>query len=632
MHNTYGYIRGTESVDGDHIDIFLSDNPTEGNVFVVDQVNKDGSFDEHKVMYGFSDMESARKAYLSNYEEGWQGLGNITEVSKEEFKKWIDSSKHKTKPFAEYSSIKTEGDVNVQHPIEDKGSKRLVSNERYEELKKRMRSKLGQLNLGVDPEMLAIGAEMAVYHIENGARAFGAYAKEMISDLGDAIRPYLKAFYNGARDLPEMTELSREMTPYDEVSRFDVATIGNEGEQLTPSAIETAEQINNEATVEFNAKQEQNNTNELEDVDNDAYSITKQHNNKKDVDIWVVRGKERTDKDVYTQRKQVAKEHNGYYSSFRGVNGFVFNTAKEAHAFADAIFNTQSEENNTQDSEEDIVSKEKTTDHKEVDNDKDETANDTPTSNGLEGRFTSAEDIEGIFGKTFVNNETGTEIKVGHFISPYKVAIKLNGQVSIEEWRHLAKTLNKEGWQEKIIPDLHGFNIGDKVMYKGKEATLYDIDKADNNRPILDTGLAPVMYEVTNWEELSPVTNSEEAITTKEEKVSTEKEKPAKKNYSKKKMYLWSSLPQVICLVASSMKTNLNHRTMKITQELEQKVEKAMMKFRNENLLSAGQLTKDNWTQILRNVGLSDKEIAEYRAEMQKNAAALNDPLDAYRD
>lgn len=105
MHNTYGYIRGTEGVDGDHIDIFLSDNPNEGNVFVVDQVNKDGSFDEHKVMYGFADKESARQAYLSNYEDGWQGLGNITEVSKEEFKKWIDSSKRKTKPFVEYKGI-----------------------------------------------------------------------------------------------------------------------------------------------------------------------------------------------------------------------------------------------------------------------------------------------------------------------------------------------------------------------------------------------------------------------------------------------------------------------------------------------------------------------------------------------
>lgn len=119
MHNTYGYIRGTESVDGDHIDIFLSDNPTEGKVFVVDQINKDGSFDEHKVMYGFSDMESARQAYLSNYEEGWQGLGNITEVSKEDFKKWIDSSKRKTKPFTEYTSAKTQDDTQTKKPTEE---------------------------------------------------------------------------------------------------------------------------------------------------------------------------------------------------------------------------------------------------------------------------------------------------------------------------------------------------------------------------------------------------------------------------------------------------------------------------------------------------------------------------------
>ena len=120
MHNTYGYIRGTESVDGDHIDIFLSDNPTEGKVFVVDQVNqRTGDFDEHKVMYGFPDMESAKRAYLSNYEEGWQGLGSITEVSKEDFKKWIDSSKRKTKPFAEYTSVKTQGDVQTKKPTEE---------------------------------------------------------------------------------------------------------------------------------------------------------------------------------------------------------------------------------------------------------------------------------------------------------------------------------------------------------------------------------------------------------------------------------------------------------------------------------------------------------------------------------
>lgn len=106
MNNTYGYIRGTRGVDGDHIDIFLSDNPESGNVYVVDQIRQDtGEFDESKVLYGFNSMEEARQAYLSNYEKDWK-VGVITEVAKEEFKKWIDSSWNKVKPFSEYANVK----------------------------------------------------------------------------------------------------------------------------------------------------------------------------------------------------------------------------------------------------------------------------------------------------------------------------------------------------------------------------------------------------------------------------------------------------------------------------------------------------------------------------------------------
>lgn len=108
MNNSYGYIRGTEGVDGDHIDVFLSDNPADGKVYVIDQINEDGSFDEHKVMYGFPSAETARAAYLANYSSGWKGLGTITEVSKDEFKKWIKSSHRKTKPFVDYKSVKTD--------------------------------------------------------------------------------------------------------------------------------------------------------------------------------------------------------------------------------------------------------------------------------------------------------------------------------------------------------------------------------------------------------------------------------------------------------------------------------------------------------------------------------------------
>lgn len=106
MNNDYGYIRGTKAVDGDHIDIFLSDNPIVGNVFVVDQLNEKGEFDESKVMYGFSSADEARSAYLSNYSPGWENrIGAITEVTKDDFKKWIDSSVRKTKPFSEYKSV-----------------------------------------------------------------------------------------------------------------------------------------------------------------------------------------------------------------------------------------------------------------------------------------------------------------------------------------------------------------------------------------------------------------------------------------------------------------------------------------------------------------------------------------------
>ena len=421
MRNTYGYIRGTEGVDGDHIDVFLTNDIDSWNgrrVYIVDQYNEDGTFDEHKVMLGFNDEADAQDAYLSNYERGWSFKRKLVMNSANlpDFERWINSSHRKTKPFAEYKSVKAADEPNgankpnktVEYEItpaqyttkrgkvldmflvkfaeplskeqqraarelakaekgwhdRDKGGfmmrskesarrladtilgdeeavsdaqplsladtrkleeptmrqvdieglmqairengearlsdhfiigrprltpeqtkaesgsqkqgekklqgvqpvssdqgrqdlatgstvdigavvntsptlrngnlaenkqnpsgNKLVTDERYEELKKRMKAKLGQLNVGIDPEILAIGTEMAVYHIEKGTRKFAEFAKSMIADLGDVVRPYLKAFYNGARDMPEVTEagLADDMTPYEEVRTFDVA-------------------------------------------------------------------------------------------------------------------------------------------------------------------------------------------------------------------------------------------------------------------------------------------------------------------------------------------------------------------------------------------------------------------------
>ena len=521
MQNTYGYIRGTEGVDGDHIDVFLSDDIDGWNgrrVFVVDQYNEDGSFDEHKVMLGFNETDDAEAAYFANYDSDWANNHKtvVTAVNLEDFEKWIDSSHRKTKAFAEYKSVKSVeeqssgtqadrlseiksrieelhkeqeaahgqsdifeeariiseindlfaeqrkleqsnsneetttptdaaytitpaqyttkrgkvldmhlvkfnnelrdtvrkhttmfakqlkgwwdkekqgfmmrskedaerlaeyatdaqsqpplslsdlsevNDGNVQFaesqlletskqeekqeyspvwqysvsvdkktglttlkrddvsgpiPIGDgrfnytanspeemleivRNSKnfnqelrdavetilenkvkireivrtekaeateqeskpennpsgnRLVTDERYAELRERMRKKLlGQMNMGIDPEILAIGTEMAVYHLEKGARKFTEYATAMVADLGDSIRPYLKAFYNGARDLPEVAEngLDADMTPYDEVQQFDVTNF----DKKSIDALATAETVTRETEVEQEAE------------------------------------------------------------------------------------------------------------------------------------------------------------------------------------------------------------------------------------------------------------------------------------------------------------------------------------------------------------------------------------------
>ncbi len=125
MHNAYGYFRGTEGVDGDHIDVFLSadiDGWNGREVFVVDQYNPDGGFDEHKVMLGFNGMDEAKSDYLANYEKGWEDGRRIvvSATSLEDFEKWMDSSRRKTKPFAEYAGVKKEAAANAPAKTESK--------------------------------------------------------------------------------------------------------------------------------------------------------------------------------------------------------------------------------------------------------------------------------------------------------------------------------------------------------------------------------------------------------------------------------------------------------------------------------------------------------------------------------
>jgi hypothetical protein len=85
----------------------------------------------------------------------------------------------------------------------------------------RIRSKIGQLNSGIDPEFLIDGITLSGYHIEKGARTFAAYTKAMIDDLGDKVVPYLKSWYMGVKYDPRASEFASEMDNEATVDKFD---------------------------------------------------------------------------------------------------------------------------------------------------------------------------------------------------------------------------------------------------------------------------------------------------------------------------------------------------------------------------------------------------------------------------
>ena len=74
----------------------------------------------------------------------------------------------------------------------------------------RLKSKLGTMNSGIDPELLVDGMTIAGAYIEGNIRKFGDYAKAMVADLGEGVKPYLLSFYEAARAYPGLNKLGMD--------------------------------------------------------------------------------------------------------------------------------------------------------------------------------------------------------------------------------------------------------------------------------------------------------------------------------------------------------------------------------------------------------------------------------------
>lgn len=140
-------------------------------------------------------------------------------------------------------------------PKEEKNFHRIVTKDRYAELKKRLNAKFNsQLNMGIDPEIAAILAEMTVYHLEGGIRKFADVARTLIADCGNAVVPYLKKAYKEARSLFSEYEdhraISEEM---DDDAAVDAVKLDGEEDYESGKAQEQKAQ-ERRAAVDVNAE------------------------------------------------------------------------------------------------------------------------------------------------------------------------------------------------------------------------------------------------------------------------------------------------------------------------------------------------------------------------------------------
>lgn len=479
MQNTYGYIRGTEGVDGDHIDVFLSDDIDgwDGHkVFVVDQRNADGSFDEHKVMLGFNDINDAEAAYMSNYKEGWQGLGAITGVSIEEFEKWIASSHRKTKAFAEYKSVKTTEGQNASADMD-------------------LRRKLADFNVG---DVVRDYYNQKLYRIKKHSTNGVSTIAELDAEGNEVGTTTMNAHNNSRYSLAE--------TPV----KAETPTISQDSEQVS-------------------------------DQDNAPYTIAPaQYTTKKGkvLDMHLVKFAGTLTKEQQRAAKELAKADKGWYDREQG--GFMMRSEESAKQLADTILNNDDAVSDAQPvSMIDIQAlnngdvlfiepqqpKEQPKDEEyhpiwqysiHIDVDGYTTISRDDVSSGYpigDARFRYSTDSPEEMLDILRNPLNGMQEALE------AVGVTLENKIKTRELDRKIKEEREQKRAELRTNGVNGYKIGDKVIYtpasgtrKAINATIHDFEEFGENKPVLDVGLAPVMYEVVEWSDIAKVESSKTAL------------------------------------------------------------------------------------------------------------------------
>ncbi|MBO7281106.1 MAG: hypothetical protein J6V00_08090, partial [Bacteroidaceae bacterium] len=82
------------------------------------------------------------------------------------------------------------------------------------------------------------------------------------------------------------------------------------------------------------------------------------------------------------------------------------------------------------------------------------------------------------------------------------VEVILENKIKTRELDRKIAEQRKQDYEALRANGVNGYKIGEKVIYKGKEATIYDFEEFGAHRPVLDTGLAPIIYDAAEWSDI----------------------------------------------------------------------------------------------------------------------------------
>ena len=264
MQNTYGYFGGTKGVDGDAIDVFLGNDLDEWDgttVFVVDQYNPDGSFDEHKVMLGFNSQEEAEGAYFANYEADWAKTHRteVTAVPLADFTEWVNSSKRKTKAFAEYKVAKRNAEIDAHNAQNEQLAEQLFSMAKESETEKDFFDRAASLFevTGYESDLRDIYNGVKSGEIAN-ARALSFYTNATLKPVKEGVK--VKAPKSEQKQKAEAPRLATKNgkageKPRKHAAQPGVPAVSTQEATLRDALVDVAQQSGLEVVVDEKAQQ-----------------------------------------------------------------------------------------------------------------------------------------------------------------------------------------------------------------------------------------------------------------------------------------------------------------------------------------------------------------------------------------